>query len=368
MIGLHDSVPSTTASGAPESTNGRPPPSRPSTSHAQRHPRPPLRRIHRRSGRRRKPSMRGFRREELTVPSIDRPPTATPRGRLGPAAFLAEHRVLRAQFGEKAPDQLLGLVSTTVTGSVGVLFARTDCPSSPCTRAPITPNTSGRRTRTCSAAVSATATATRSRSAGGDGGGIRIGPVDGRAVHAGACVYRTTSTSRAHHRYRGPAITRPNASEPTTVSTQTAISADEGLDRRETVVGARGFGVDVGGSGIKGALVDLATGRLVEERIKIETPDRRPEPGRGRGNRGRDRCPRRLERAGRRHPAERRRHGRRRPHCREHRPVLDRDRRTRRAVGCPRRPTVTVLNDADAAASPRTGSAPARTSTASSCC
>ncbi|ORL30675.1 polyphosphate glucokinase [Prescottella equi] len=38
------------------------------------------------------------------------------------------------------------------------------------------------------------------------------------------------------------------------------------------MVGARGFGVDVGGSGIKGALVDLATGRLVEERIKIETP------------------------------------------------------------------------------------------------
>ena len=37
-------------------------------------------------------------------------------------------------------------------------------------------------------------------------------------------------------------------------------------------MGARGFGVDVGGSGIKGALVDLATGRLVEERIKIETP------------------------------------------------------------------------------------------------
>jgi len=38
------------------------------------------------------------------------------------------------------------------------------------------------------------------------------------------------------------------------------------------VVGARGFGVDIGGSGIKGALVDLTTGVLVEERIKIETP------------------------------------------------------------------------------------------------
>ncbi|WP_429520188.1 polyphosphate--glucose phosphotransferase [Rhodococcus sp. BE178] len=38
------------------------------------------------------------------------------------------------------------------------------------------------------------------------------------------------------------------------------------------MVGIRGFGVDVGGSGIKGALVDLETGELVEERIKIATP------------------------------------------------------------------------------------------------
>lgn len=34
----------------------------------------------------------------------------------------------------------------------------------------------------------------------------------------------------------------------------------------------RAFGVDVGGSGIKGALVDLATGEFVGERRKIETP------------------------------------------------------------------------------------------------
>jgi len=32
------------------------------------------------------------------------------------------------------------------------------------------------------------------------------------------------------------------------------------------------FGVDIGGSGIKGARVDLAQGRLVSERIRIETP------------------------------------------------------------------------------------------------
>ncbi|MFI6866695.1 polyphosphate--glucose phosphotransferase [Nocardia sp. NPDC050406] len=37
---------------------------------------------------------------------------------------------------------------------------------------------------------------------------------------------------------------------------------------------ARGqaFGIDIGGSGVKGAAVDLATGELVHERIKIPTP------------------------------------------------------------------------------------------------
>jgi polyphosphate glucokinase len=33
-----------------------------------------------------------------------------------------------------------------------------------------------------------------------------------------------------------------------------------------------GFGVDIGGSGIKGARVDLATGQLASERVKIHTP------------------------------------------------------------------------------------------------
>ncbi|WP_370654885.1 polyphosphate--glucose phosphotransferase [Prescottella sp. R16] len=44
------------------------------------------------------------------------------------------------------------------------------------------------------------------------------------------------------------------------------------LSRKGTVVGVRGFGVDVGGSGIKGSVVDLDTGALVVDRIKIETP------------------------------------------------------------------------------------------------
>lgn len=36
--------------------------------------------------------------------------------------------------------------------------------------------------------------------------------------------------------------------------------------------GGRGFGIDVGGSGIKGAPVDLAGGRLAERRVRVPTP------------------------------------------------------------------------------------------------
>src|SRR6201996_8100174 len=34
----------------------------------------------------------------------------------------------------------------------------------------------------------------------------------------------------------------------------------------------RGFGIDVGGSGIKGGIVDLDTGELVGDRVKLPTP------------------------------------------------------------------------------------------------
>ncbi len=37
-------------------------------------------------------------------------------------------------------------------------------------------------------------------------------------------------------------------------------------------VGVQGFGVDIGGSGIKGCLVDLEKGQLLGERLRIETP------------------------------------------------------------------------------------------------
>ena len=34
----------------------------------------------------------------------------------------------------------------------------------------------------------------------------------------------------------------------------------------------RGFGIDVGGSGVKGGIVDLDTGLLIGDRFKLETP------------------------------------------------------------------------------------------------
>lgn len=37
--------------------------------------------------------------------------------------------------------------------------------------------------------------------------------------------------------------------------------------------GTRGFGVDIGGSGIKGCLVDIGAGRLDGDRVRVPTPD-----------------------------------------------------------------------------------------------
>ena len=72
------------------------------------------------------------------------------------------------------------------------------------------------------------------------------------------------------------------------------------------------IGVDVGGSGIKAAVVDTATGRLVSERLRVPTPDavhagarqrvdRAARPAAGEGGRAS-----RRDGAGRRRPAGRR--------------------------------------------------------------
>lgn len=44
------------------------------------------------------------------------------------------------------------------------------------------------------------------------------------------------------------------------------IAAGDGAPQR------RGFGIDVGGSGIKGGIVDMDTGQLIGERVKLLTP------------------------------------------------------------------------------------------------
>ena len=45
-----------------------------------------------------------------------------------------------------------------------------------------------------------------------------------------------------------------------------------GIDDVDPPSQRRGFGIDVGGSGIKGAIVDLDTGQLIGDRIKLLTP------------------------------------------------------------------------------------------------
>jgi polyphosphate glucokinase len=50
-----------------------------------------------------------------------------------------------------------------------------------------------------------------------------------------------------------------------TATESPAVATTDGGQRR-------GFGIDVGGSGVKGGLVDLDTGLLIGERFKLETP------------------------------------------------------------------------------------------------
>ena len=50
-------------------------------------------------------------------------------------------------------------------------------------------------------------------------------------------------------------------------SESVAATSSSAIDSRR-----RGFGVDVGGSGVKGGVVDLATGQLIGDRFKLDTP------------------------------------------------------------------------------------------------
>ena len=105
------------------------------------------------------------------------------------------------------------------------------------------------------------------------------------------------------------------------------------------------FGIDIGGSGIKGAPVDTQSGELLEERVRIKTPSR-PHPRRSSGRRSRW-C---VWRGGgrRRLRVPRGCQGRRRADGGEHRQDCDRLRPGQgasREIDAP----VSLVNDADAA-------------------
>lgn len=82
------------------------------------------------------------------------------------------------------------------------------------------------------------------------------------------------------------------------------------------------LGIDIVGPGIKGAMVDLASGELATDRLRIPTPGE-STPGRGLQVKDRGQPRTRWGRARRRHDP-RRRHARRHAHRRQHPQVLDR--------------------------------------------
>jgi polyphosphate glucokinase len=65
----------------------------------------------------------------------------------------------------------------------------------------------------------------------------------------------------------GPAMSRRGDSMSSTDSTTETPTTENGAAGQR-----RGFGIDVGGSGIKGGIVDLDTGQLIGDRIKLLTP------------------------------------------------------------------------------------------------
>ncbi|MDT5138854.1 MAG: polyphosphate glucokinase [Mycobacterium sp.] len=54
--------------------------------------------------------------------------------------------------------------------------------------------------------------------------------------------------------------------------TSTVSGTDAASEKGAATPQRRGFGIDVGGSGIKGAIVDLDTGQLIGDRVKLLTP------------------------------------------------------------------------------------------------
>src|SRR4051794_31539307 len=127
-------------------------------------------------------------------------------------------------------------------------------------------------------------------------------PSSGRAARRRSVISRSLALSTAVTTSTGldftstespadarPVATRSAASRATSTASSSSVAASGGIEAPEperfTVhdpaaahaqahypVGVQGFGVDIGGSGIKGCPVDLETGELIGERLRIETP------------------------------------------------------------------------------------------------
>lgn len=155
-------------------------------------------------------------------------------------------------------------VSTTVTGSVGLLFARTAPSPSPALEMP---KTSARRPRTKAAASAARFSATE-RS---------------RAEFVVRSCHRPIASQSPPAWWRGPSghnalATAGPQFKVRVIHVSPRRFDDQHRPRDVETPGAttqrHGFGIDVGGSGIKGGIVDLDTGQLIGDRIKLLTRNR----------------------------------------------------------------------------------------------
>ena len=259
---------------------------------------------------------------KFTVPSIGSTTQRTPVGSARPIPRLPRRGSASSGRRPASSPRITSSVSvsTTVTGSVGWLLVATELSVRADARRGRTPRDGGRGRARRRSTATRTATS-RSVRGSSDVGGVGLGGCGTRhrtaRRHAPSVPHHHRCSRRCHRRRLGSAPW-------TDIDPRTVPSERHGHGSSR-----RGFGIDVGGSGVKGGLVDLQTGELIGDRIKIVTPQpATPEAiaetvaeivARGR-----------LGRRGRRHAA-RRGHRRDRAHRGQHRQVLDRNRR-RRAV------------------------------------
>ena len=295
------------------------------------------------------------------MPSIGSTIQRTPATGVGRSpALLAEDRVARAPWASSARMTCSVSVSTTVTGSVGVDFVATasSVAAPPPTRTEHLAAPAGRAAGLVgdadrdAANPSGSSVTGRQSAPGSSDSGMVL-----EKWHAPWCL-----TSSGREFFHGRTVCRQGWPMADVNDPSPATAAASAGD----VSGRRGFGVDIGGSGVKGGLVDLDTGELIGDRIKIETPHpATPDAVADTVARSSSK-PAGTARSAHAAVGGHRRH---RAHRGEHRQVVDRHRRTGPVRSRTRRP----VGDGPQRrrrrrASPRTATARARTSTAWSCC